>query len=118
MYKGFVNLKELDWNLKAENYKDFLIEAKIDLIVSSDVIYNKKNLEIFTFFLGSFKTLYEQNGLKVPVIYVSHKARDDSLDEIIPESFENFGFYGEQVEDTQLHPEFKNPRIDVFRFEV
>ena len=117
-HKGFAKIQEIDWNLSADNYKEFLINAEIDLIVASDPIFNKKNLEIFTTFLKSFKQLYEKNNLKVPIVYVSHKARDDSLDETIPEMFENAGFFGDQIEESKINPEFINPRIDIFRFEV
>jgi hypothetical protein len=32
-----------------------------------------------------------------PVVYLSHKAREDEIDDVLAEEFQKKGFYGEQV---------------------
>jgi len=43
------------------------------------------------------KVLKDINKENVPVIYLSHKARNDTLDDTLAEELQKKGFWGEQV---------------------
>jgi len=42
--------------------------------------------------------LKEINKENSPTVYLSHKARNDAVDDILAEELQNKGFFGEQVE--------------------
>ena len=43
--------------------------------------YLRINVELFTSFLGKLRKVYLENGQKIPDVMISHKARNDSVDE-------------------------------------
>ena len=45
---------------------------------------------------------------------MSHKGRHDSIDNTLVETFESLGFWGEQVEEDQMDPNWRSKRIDIF----
>lgn len=104
--------------MDAEQFKIYFQEhifgEKFDMIVASDPIYNSLNLDLFTNFLGMVKDNYTSSGGKMPVVLVSHKGRNEKIDDMLVGKFEGVGFYGEQIDEKNMHPIYANHRIDIF----
>lgn len=87
---------------------------EVDVIIGSDLIFNVIGLQDFSNFLKVLKSTFEDLGKNVPYIYMAHKARHDSVDSIIPEEIENCGYFGEQVSEEDMDPDYLDRRIDIF----
>ena len=87
---------------------------ELDIVIGSDLIFNSLGLSDFSNFLKTLKEVYLEKKLEVPFIYLAHKARNEEVDEKIPEVIESQGFYGEQVEETDMDRDYLNKRIDIF----
>ena len=87
---------------------------EVDIVIGSDLIFNTNGLRDFSNFLKVFKGAFEKLGKEVPFIYMAHKARHDAVDQQIPEEIENCGYFGEQVDEVEMDPDYTDKRIDIF----
>lgn len=89
----------------------------IDIIVGSDLIFNNLGLIAFPNLLKSVAKIFEKNSIKIPLVYFSHKARNDSIDDQLVPVFEGLGFYGDQMDEKDMNPDWMSRRIDIIRLE-
>jgi len=119
--KGQIRGFELDWTFDRNKIKELFIQEKIekvDYIFASDVIYHIKHLELFSNALREVMTvLKEINKGNAPVVYLSHKARNDATDDILAEELQRKGFWGEQIDESEMDAEYISKQIDIIKLE-
>lgn len=89
----------------------------IDIITGSDLIFNNLGLKSFPNFLKNIVQIFQKNEKKIPLVYFAHKVRNDDIDDQLAPIFESLGFYGDQMEDKDMNPDWVNKRIDIIRLE-
>ena len=112
-------MAELDWRSVEEGgLEEKLREMKVgtvDVIVASDVIYNKTQLEEVPRFLSAVcKILQRENQGRSPVIVMSYKSRHNEIDEGLCSTFEKYGIEGEQASAEEMDEALLCEPIDVF----
>ena len=90
---------------------------QVDYIIASDVIFSSKTLKDFEKIIEKIVAIFTKREIKVPIIYLSHKARHEAVDDQLVEMIENLGFYGEQVEEEDMDPNYIDRRVDIFKLE-
>ena len=87
----------------------------MDVIVASDVIYNKTQLEEVPRFLSAVcRILQRENQGRSPVIVMSYKSRHEEIDENLCSTFERYGIEGEQASAEEMDESLLCEPIDVF----
>ena len=114
-------MAELDWgSVEAgeERLEEKLKEmnvGNVDVIVASDVIYNKTQLEMVPRFLSALCGIFQrENEGTSPVILMSYKSRHEDLDENLCSTFEKYGIEGEQAASEEMDEALLCEPIDVF----
>ena len=112
-------MAELDWRSVEEGgLEEKLREMKVgtvDVIVASDVIYNKTQLELVPRFLSALCRIFQrENQGTSPVILMSYKSRHEELDENLCSTFEKYGIEGEQASAEEMDEALLCEPIDVF----
>ena len=88
---------------------------KIDVIVASDVIFNKTQLELVPRFLSALcRIVQSYNQGTSPVILMSYKSRHEDLDENLCSTFDKHGIEGEQASFEEMDEALLCEPIDVF----
>ena len=114
-------MAELDWGSvesgegrMEEKLREMKV-GKVDVIVASDVIYNKTQLELVPRILSALCRIFQRdNQGKSPVILMSYKSRHEDLDENLCSTFEKYGIEGEQASAEEMEEALLCEPIDVF----
>jgi len=120
--KGSVKAFELDWTFDKKQIKEVFAQEKIervDYILASDVIYHAKHLELFANALREVSLVLKEINKEgnAPVVYLSHKARNDAVDDILAEELQKKGFFGEQIDESEMDTEYMSKQIDIIKLE-
>ena len=83
------------------------------MIIGSDLIYHKDQLELVPRFIKKLSELFVKE-IKCPLFVMSYKSRDEIIDTNLFRVFDEIGFDGEQADGKELDEEYINEPIDIF----
>ena len=89
-----------------------------DIILGSDVVWLEHLIpSLVSLFQKLTIARKENDGVRTPVIILSHQTRSQRSDEVLWESLRVGGFKIERIPEGSLHPQFKSPKVNLFRIQ-
>jgi len=100
-----VDVFELDWMKETDSGR----LKGVELVVAADVVWVE---ELVIPFVNTLKSIWE---LSRPEIFIAHQTRAIRTDALLFDRLQQAGFRWEKLDKSQMHPDFRTDRINIFQ---